>query len=116
MNSQNTKNEYYEGEEEEIDINKLNELEKEKFEKNYELIISYKEDKESKPKHKKLVKESTVLSSSTSASTEENPLSKFNTLKYKQTNWKKKLNYIQKIKIFLAVMNQILNASKNSKN
>ena len=39
MNSQNTKNEYYEGEEEEIDINKLNELEKEKFEKNYELII-----------------------------------------------------------------------------
>ena len=83
MNSQNTKNEYYEGEEEEIDINKLNELEKEKFETNYELIISYKEDKESKPKHKKLLKENTVLSSSTSASTEENPLSKFNTLKYK---------------------------------
>ena len=83
MNSQNTKNEYYEGEEEEIDINKLNELEKEKFEKNYELIISYKEDKESKPKHKKLLKENTVLSSSTSASIEENPLSKFNTLKYK---------------------------------
>ena len=83
MNSQNTKNEYYEGEEEEIDINKLNELEKEKFETNYELIISYKEDKESKPKHKKLLKENTVLSSSTSASIEENPLSKFNTLKYK---------------------------------
>ena len=83
MNSQSQKNEYYDGGEEEIDINKLNELEKEKFEKNYELIISYKEDKESKPKHKKLLKENTVLSSSTSASIEENPLSKFNTLKYK---------------------------------
>ena len=83
MNSQNAKNEYYEGEEEEIDINKLNELEKEKFEKNYELIISYKEDRESRPKHKKLEKENTALSSSTSASTEENTLSKFNSLKNK---------------------------------
>ena len=83
MNSQNAKNEYYEGEEEEIDINKLNELEKEKFEKNYELIISYKEDKESKPKQKKFFKENTALSSSTNASAEENPLSKFYSLKYK---------------------------------
>ena len=83
MNAQNLKNEYYEGEEEEIDINKLNELEKEKFEKNFESIISYKEEKESKPKNKKNEKENTIVSSSTSASTEENPLTKFISLKSK---------------------------------
>ena len=83
MNAQNLKNEYYEGEEEEIDINKLNELEKEKFEKNFESIISYKEEKDSKPKNKKIEKENTIVSSSTSASTEENPLTKFISLKSK---------------------------------
>ena len=83
MNTQSLKNEYYEGEEEEIDINKLNELEKEKFEKNFESIISYKEEKDSKPKNKKIEKENTIVSSSTSASTEENPLTKFLSLKSK---------------------------------
>ena len=37
MNSQNQKNEYYDEGEEEIDINQLNELEKDKFEKNLNL-------------------------------------------------------------------------------
>ena len=85
MNTQGVKNEYYEGEEEEIDINKLNELEKEKFEKNFESIISYKEEKDSKPKNKEIEieKENTIISSSTSASTEENPLTKFISLKSK---------------------------------
>ena len=85
MNTQGVKNEYYEGEEEEIDINKLNELEKEKFEKNFESIISYKEEKDSKPKNKVIEeeKENTIISSSTSASTEENPLTKFISLKSK---------------------------------
>ena len=85
MNAQSLKNEYYEGEEEEIDINKLNELEKEKFEKNFESIISYKEEKDSKPKNKEIEieKENTIISSSTSASTEENPLTKFISLKSK---------------------------------
>ena len=77
----NQKNEYYEGDEEEIDINKMNELEKEKFEKNFDSIINYKEDRISRPTIRKYVKENTALSSSTSASTEENPLSKFNSLK-----------------------------------
>ena len=83
MNSQSQKNEYYDGGEEEIDINKLNELEKEKFEKNFESIISYKETNEQKPRVKKFEKENTAFSSSTSASTEENPLSKFLSLKSK---------------------------------
>lgn len=83
MNTQSLKNEYYEGDEEEIDINKLNELEKEKFEKNFESIISYKEEKGSKQKNKKLEKENTIISSSTSASTEENPLTRFISLKSK---------------------------------
>ena len=83
MNSQKQKNEYYDGGEEEIDINQLNELEKDKFEKNFESIITFKENNEQKPRHKKLEKENTILSSSTSASTEENPLTKFILLKYK---------------------------------
>ena len=83
MNTQNQKNEYYDGGEEEIDINKLNELEKEKFENNFESIISYKDDNEPKKKHKILKKENTDLSSSTNASVEENPLSKFISLKSK---------------------------------
>ena len=46
MNSQNQKNEYYDEGEEEIDINQLNELEKDKFEKNFEFIITFKETNE----------------------------------------------------------------------
>ena len=83
MNTQSQKNEYYDGGEEEIDINKLNELEKEKFEKNFESILSFKETSMQKPRAKKLEKENTLLSSSTSASTEENPLTKFISLKLK---------------------------------
>ena len=83
MNTQSQKNEYYDGGEEEIDINKLNELEKEKFEKNFESILSFKETSVQKPRAKKLEKENTLLSSSTSASTEENPLTKFISLKLK---------------------------------
>ena len=82
MNDQNRENEYYNGGEEEIDINKLNELEKAKFEKDFESIISYKESNEPKQKKQKLEQENN-LSSSTSASGEDNPLSKFITLKGK---------------------------------
>ena len=82
MNTQNRENEYYDGGEEEIDINKLNELEKEKFEKDFESIISYKESNEPKQKINK-VEQDNLLSSSTSASWEENPLSKFISLKSK---------------------------------
>ena len=82
MNTQNRENEYYDGGEEEIDINKLNELEKEKFEKDFESIISYKESNEPKQKINK-VEQDNLLSSSTSASGEENPLSKFISLKSK---------------------------------
>ncbi len=82
MNTQNRENEYYDGGEEEIDINKLNELEKEKFEKDFESIISYKESNEPKQKINK-VEQDNLLSSSTSASGEENPLSKFILLKSK---------------------------------
>ena len=83
MNTQNQKNEYYDGGEEEIDINKLNELEKEKFEKDFESIISYKESNEPKQRIKKLDQDGLNQSSSTSASGEENPLSKFISLKSK---------------------------------
>ena len=83
MNTQNQKNEYYDGGEEEIDINKLNELEKEKFEKDFESIISYKESNEPKQRIKKLDQNGINQSSSTSASGEENPLSKFISLKSK---------------------------------
>ena len=82
MNTQNRENEYYDGGEEEIDINKLNELEKQKFEKDFESIISYKESNEPKQKINK-VEQDNLLSSSTSASGEENPLSKFISLKSK---------------------------------
>lgn len=83
MTTQNQKEEYYDGGEEEIDINKLNELEKDNFEKNYESIISYKDNEEPKKKIKKLEKENTLLSSSTNASVEDNPLTKFISLKSK---------------------------------
>ena len=82
MNTQKQKDEIYDGGEEEIDINKLNELEKENFEKNFESIISYK-DNEPKKKIKNIEKENTILSISTNASVEENPLSKFNSIKSK---------------------------------
>ena len=90
MNTQNQKEEIYDGGEEEIDINKLNELEKEKFEKNFESIISYK-DNEQKKKNKNLEKENTILSISTSASLEDNPLSKFNSIKSKIDQLEKEL-------------------------
>ena len=90
MNTQNQKEEIYDGGEEEIDINKLNELEKEKFEKNFESIISYK-DNEPKKKNKNLEKENTILSISTSASVEDNPLSKFNSIKSKIDQLEKEL-------------------------
>jgi hypothetical protein len=82
MNAQNGENEYYNGGEEEIDINKLNELEKAKFEKDFESIISYKESNEPKQKKEKL-EEDNNLSASTSASGEDNPLTKFILLKAK---------------------------------
>ena len=91
MNSQSQKNEYYDGGEEEIDINKLNELEKEKFEKNFESIISYKDNNEPKKKIKKLEKENTILSTSTCASVDENPLTKFNSIKSKIDQLEKEL-------------------------
>ena len=91
MKSQKLENEYYEGEEEEIDINKLNELEKEKFEKDFESIISYKESSEAKPKKKIIEKENTIFSSSTSASADENPLSKFMSLKTRIDDMEKEI-------------------------
>ena len=91
MNTQNQKEEVYDGGEEEIDINKLNELEKEKFEKNFESIISYKDNNEPKKKIKKLEKENTILSTSTCASVDENPLTKFNSIKSKIDQLEKEL-------------------------
>ena len=61
----------------------MNELEKEKFEINFDYIINYKDNRISRPTISKYVKEKTALSSSTFATSgEENPLSKFNSLKY----------------------------------
>ena len=76
----NQENEYYDGGDEDIDIEKLNALEKENFDNNFESIISFevKETPKSKQKNENL-----ALSSSTSASFEENPLTKFNALKTK---------------------------------
>ena len=91
--AQNQENEFYNGNEEEIDINKLNELEKEKFEKDFLSIISYKESNDS-PIKKNIVKrnEDRLLSSSTSASGDENPISKFMSLKSKIDSIEKEIN------------------------
>ena len=91
--AQNQENEYYNGNEEEIDINKLNELEKEKFEKDFLSIISYKDSNDS-PVKKNIVKsnEDRALSSSTSASGDENPISKFMSLKSKIDSIEKEIN------------------------
>ena len=91
--TQNQENEYYNGNEEEIDINKLNELEKEKFEKEFLSIISYKGSNDS-PMKKNVMKrnEDIPLSSSTSASGDENPISKFMSLKSKIDSIEKEIN------------------------
>ena len=73
-------NEYYDGGDKDIDIEKLNELEKENFDKNFESIISF--EVKDIPKTKQL-NDNLALSSSTSASSDENPLIKFNILKSK---------------------------------
>ena len=72
---------FYDGGDEDIDIQKLNELEKENFDKNFESIISLEVDKLVKKDNKK--SENLSLSTSASISTEENPLIKFNNLKLK---------------------------------
>ena len=74
----NQENEYYDGGDEEIDIEKLNELEKENFDKNFESIISSKFEDSPKLKDEK---DNFALSVSTTASSEENPLIKFNNIK-----------------------------------
>ena len=74
------KDEYYDGGDEEIDIDKLNALEKENFDKNFESIISFEVKDLSKSKQPK---DNLTLSSSTSASSDENPITKFNILKTK---------------------------------
>ena len=91
--TQNQENEYYNGNEEEIDINKLNELEKERFEKEFLSIISYKGSNDS-PMKKNVIKrnEDIPLSSSTSASGDENPISKFMSLKSKIDSIEKEIN------------------------
>lgn len=76
----NQENEYYDGGDKDIDIEKLNELEKENFDKNFESIISF--EVKDIPKTKQL-NDNLALSSSTSASSDENPLIKFNILKSK---------------------------------
>ena len=73
-------NEYYDGGDKDINIEKLNELEKENFDKNFESIISF--EVKDIPKTKQL-NDNLALSSSTSASSDENPLIKFNILKSK---------------------------------
>ena len=76
----NQENEYYDGGDEDIDIEKLNELEKENFDKNFESIISLEIEETPKSKDEK---DNLALSTSTSASYDENPLIKFNILKVK---------------------------------
>ena len=84
MTTENKENEYYDGGEEEIDINKLNELEKEKFEKDFLSIISYKEDKNSPKKNIINKNDDKALSTTTcESSKDENILTKFNSLKSK---------------------------------
>ena len=74
------KDEYYDGGDEDIDIDKLNALEKENFDKNFESIISFQVKEIPKSKQPKV---NLALSSSTSASSDENPITRFNILKTK---------------------------------
>ena len=76
----NQENEYYDGGDVDIDIEKLNELEKENFDNNFESIISFEVKDTPKSKDEK---DNLALSTSTSASSDENPLMKFNSLKTK---------------------------------
>jgi len=76
----NQENEYYDGGDEDIDIEKLNELEKENFDNNFDSIISFEVKDIPKSKDEK---DNLALSISTTASSDENPLIKFNSLKTK---------------------------------
>ena len=76
----NQENEYYDGGDEEIDIENLNQLEKENFDNNFESIISLEAKDIPKLKDEK---DNLALSTSTMASSDENPLIKFNMLKTK---------------------------------
>ena len=80
--------EYYDGGDKDIDIEKLNELEKENFENNFESIISFEVEEIPKPKDQK---DNLALSSSTTASIDDNPLIKFNKLKTKIEDLEKEL-------------------------
>lgn len=80
--------EYYDGGDKDIDIEKLNELEKENFENNFESIISFEVGEIQKPKDQK---DNLALSSSTTASIDDNPLIKFNKLKSKIEELEKEL-------------------------
>lgn len=80
--------EYYDGGDKDIDIEKLNELEKENFENNFESIISFEVEEIPKPKDQK---DNLALSSSTTASIDDNPLIKFNKLKTKIEELEKEL-------------------------
>jgi len=71
---------HYDGGDVDIDIEKLNELEKENFDNNFESIISFEVKDTPKSKDEK---DNLALSTSTSASSDENPLMKFNSLKTK---------------------------------
>ena len=91
--TQNQENEFYNGDEEEIDINKLNELEKEKFDKDFLSIISYKASNDSPVKENAIKKsDDNAISCSTSASDDENPISKFMSLKAKIDSIEKEIN------------------------
>ena len=76
----NQENEYYDGGDEDIDIEKLNELEKENFDNNFDSIISFEVKDIPKTKDEK---NNLALSISTTASSDDNPLIKFNSLKTK---------------------------------
>lgn len=80
--------EYYDGGDKDIDIEKLNELEKENFENNFESIITFEVEEIPKPKDQK---DNLALSSSTTASIDDNPLIKFNKLKSKIEELEKEL-------------------------
>ena len=80
--------EYYDGGDEDIDIEKLNELEKEYFDNNFESIISFEIEEKHKTKDEK---DNLALSISTNASSEENPIMKFNNLKMKIEELEKEL-------------------------
>ena len=76
----NQENEYFDGGDEDIDIEKLNELEKENFDNNFDSIISFEVKDIPKSKDEK---NNLALSISTTASSDDNPLIKFNSLKIK---------------------------------